>query len=94
MKDYKFGDFVMTLSGRDKGKIFVIAEDAGEYVYLVDGIYRTLAKPKKKNKKHVISLAYSDTNLLGKWESQSKIVDEEIKRSIKIYKKSINEKEL
>lgn len=90
MSDYKFGDFVTAASGRDKGKIYIIINVSEEYVYLVDGFYRTLRKPKRKNRKHVVDLSFTDKNLIRKWENGSKVIDEEIKRAIKIYKQNIN----
>jgi ribosomal protein L14E/L6E/L27E len=88
MTDYKIGDFVTAASGKDKGKIYVIINVSEEYVYLVDGFYRTLHKPKKKNKKHVVDLTFTDNNLCDKLESGGNVIDEEIKRAIKIYKQN------
>ena len=44
---------VLSMTGRDKGRLFVVAEVRGEYVFLVDGKLRKTQSPKKKNKKHV-----------------------------------------
>ena len=43
------GTIVKSLAGHDKEEVFFILREEGEYVYLVDGKYRTLDKPKKKN---------------------------------------------
>lgn len=40
-------------AGHDKGKIYVIKEELGEYVTLVDGITKTMKSPKRKNRKHI-----------------------------------------
>lgn len=90
MTDYKIGDLVTTKSGKDKGKIFIIFKCEAEYVYLVDGFYRTRNKPKKKNIKHVTPLEGSDKYLSEKISSGGKVIDEEIKRAIKIFKYNIN----
>jgi len=42
-----------SLAGHDRGKLYIIIRTDSEYVWLVDGIYRTLEKPKKKKKKHI-----------------------------------------
>ena len=42
------GTIVKSLAGHDKEEVFFILREEGEYVYLVDGKYRTLDKPKKK----------------------------------------------
>ena len=44
------GTIVKSLAGHDKEEVFFILREEGEYVYLVDGKYRTLDKPKKKNR--------------------------------------------
>lgn len=47
--DMKPGFLAKSLAGNDKGKIYVIKEDHGEYVFLL-GKKETVTK---KNKKHV-----------------------------------------
>jgi hypothetical protein len=50
------GQVVISKRGRDKGRAMIvinannldILDKEGEYVYLVDGVVRTLSKPKKK----------------------------------------------
>ena len=50
---YREGDLARSMAGHDTGNYFIILADDGEYVILVDGISRTMEKPKRKNKKHV-----------------------------------------
>ena len=40
-------------AGHDKDTLYIIIEETDEYVWLTDGKYRPVAKPKKKNKKHI-----------------------------------------
>ena len=47
------GILAMSKAGHDKGTLYVIIREEGEYVYLADGRIRTADRPKKKNKKHV-----------------------------------------
>lgn len=47
------GKAAISQAGHDKGQIFFIIREDGEYVYLVDGKVRTVDRPKKKKKKHV-----------------------------------------
>ncbi|MFV0342639.1 MAG: hypothetical protein ACK5JH_07055 [Anaerocolumna sp.] len=89
MTEYKLGEFVTATSGKDKDKIYIIINTTEEYVYLVDGVFRSINNPKRKNRKHVVSLSFRDQSLLKKWENNSKVIDEEIKRAIKIYKQNI-----
>lgn len=47
------GYLARSLSGHDVNKLYVIVEENESYVFLADGISRTIANPKKKNKKHI-----------------------------------------
>ena len=48
------GQFVLSIAGRDKGKIFVVTEIIDEnYVMIADGMLRSINKPKKKKLKHL-----------------------------------------
>ena len=47
------GMFAISLAGHDKGQMYVIIKEDGEYFYLSDGNIRPLDKLKKKKKKHM-----------------------------------------
>lgn len=47
------GMLAMSKAGHDKGTIYVIIREDGEYVYVADGRIKTVDRPKRKNKKHV-----------------------------------------
>ncbi len=48
------GDIVLSLAGRDKGKIFIITDSVDEqYVLVADGKHHKTASPKKKKLKHL-----------------------------------------
>lgn len=52
--EVKVGQYVKALSGRDRGKIFVVYEILDDrFVMIVDGDYRKITRPKKKNIKHL-----------------------------------------
>ncbi|MCH5350651.1 MAG: KOW domain-containing RNA-binding protein [Clostridiales bacterium] len=56
----KIGDMVVSLSGHDEGKYFVvIAEMSADFVLIADGKGRTVEKPKLKRKKHLRVVAES-----------------------------------
>ena len=81
------GTIVKSLSGHDKDEVFFILREEGEYVYLVDGKYRTLTKPKKKNRKHVENVSCETDGLGKKVREKQRVTDEEIARFIKYFKK-------
>lgn len=54
----KTNGVVVSLAGRDKGKLLAIMRIDGGHVYVCDGKERPLLKPKRKNVKHVRALHY------------------------------------
>ena len=57
---YRIGDLVISKSGRDKGRMFVVTKVENEnYVFIADGDLRKTEKPKFKKIKH---LSYAGTS--------------------------------
>ena len=78
MINFQFGQIVFSKQGRDKGLPLVVMESSGEYVYLADGKYRLLAKPKKKKWKHV-----QPTNFVSKLVINSVMLkDSDLRKAI------------
>ncbi len=87
MKQYEIGMLVRSKSGHDQGTVYVIMDMQGEYLYLVDGRIRTLSKPKKKNSKHVQRIDVIIDEIVT-MKMNNTLIDEKIKRAIKLYEKS------
>lgn len=52
--DLNVGQIVISKSGRDKGRVFIIVEIIDvQYVYIADGKLRKIETPKKKKIKHL-----------------------------------------
>lgn len=78
------GMLAKSKAGHDKDSIYVILREEGEYVYLVDGKTRSIARPKKKNRKHVQIIKKNAVENSGRtWE------DAEIRRTLKAFEKSL-----
>lgn len=86
MRGYERGMIVTSKAGHDKEELFVIIKIEDEYVYLVDGKYKTLQSPKKKNIKHIQRINYINEELVSKLNGTNKVIDEDIKRAIKLYR--------
>ncbi len=69
------GEIVRSRAGRDRGRTFVILKivDA-DYVLLVDGRLRTLERPKKKKRKHLMKA--SETRM----ELSERLLDADIRK--------------
>ena len=71
----KPGEIVRSRAGRDRGRAFVILELLDEdYVLLVDGRLRTLERPKKKKRRHLLKA--SDTRM----ELSEHLLDADIRK--------------
>lgn len=46
-------ELVKSLSGHDKNQYYFVLDKEADFFLLVNGMNRTLEKPKKKNEKHV-----------------------------------------
>lgn len=68
------GEFARSKAGHDKGRLYIIIEESGDFVYLCDGNLRKLENPKQKRRKHIQPIHYK--------KPESYATDEEIKREI------------
>ena len=62
IENFKIGQLVISKSGRDSGRNFIVIQIIDEdFVLLVDGDLRKIEKPKRKKIKHLrITNKYSD----------------------------------
>lgn len=47
------GFYCFSLSGHDKGQIYVVVKETDRIIFVADGKYKTVSNPKKKNPKHI-----------------------------------------
>ena len=74
------GRFAISKAGHDKGTLYVIVAQEGDFVYMSDGIGKTIERPKKKRLKHVQLM--NDTvgeELLFGLQGEKKVYPEEIR---------------
>lgn len=81
-------NLAISKSGHDKGSIYVIIKEEADMYYLVDGKLKTLEKPKKKNKKHIQIIKKLPKEVTEVFTQKENFRNEEIKRAIKLYRKS------
>lgn len=83
---FAVGDVVISLSGHDKNKIFlVVSIDKCQFLAIIDGKARKKVNPKRKNPKHLQFVAH-DEELLKKFNS-STTTDTEMFNLLKKYRK-------
>lgn len=75
MSKYEVGMLVKSKAGHDVGRLYVVIRSEGEYLYLSDGHFRPLSKPKRKNQKHI--------QVINKKIDMQNIKDADIKKLLK-----------
>ncbi len=75
-------------SGHDKDSIYVIIKEEANLVYLADGKLKPVEKPKRKNRKHIQIIKKLPKEITEVF-TQENFRNEEVKRAIKLYQKSI-----
>jgi len=76
------GSLVLSVAGRDKGKLFVVLGLENEFCYLSDGKLRKLERPKKKKLKHVQPTGKAIEALRNKIVLGERLTNAEIRKSI------------
>lgn len=82
---FQIADLVVSLSGRDKNRIFMVVEVIDQnYVLIADGMLRKLEKPKKKKVKHLEKSQFAlNERLLLKLSEGKKITNAELRKFIR-----------
>lgn len=80
------GMFARSKAGHDKNKTYVILKEEDGYVFLADGIGKTIDHPKKKKLKHIQLIIHDfDEELMNRIKQKQLIQNEEIKRAIRMH---------
>lgn len=80
---FENGRVVLSKQGRDKGRLFIVIEIVNDdFVLVVDGDLRKLAKPKLKRKKHLKAIPYIAENFLQKKEKNQCVLDSDIRAEL------------
>ena len=61
LPDLTIADVVISVAGRDAGKLFYVLEADETWLSLVNGKDRTIEKPKRKKRKHTNKVLRSET---------------------------------
>ena len=82
---YQIADLVISVSGRDQNRIFMVTEILdSNYVLIADGMLRKLETPKKKKIKHLEKSTFVlNERLLQKISEGKKITNAELRKSIR-----------
>ena len=82
LQDLSIADVVVSLAGRDQGKLFYVIGMDETYLMLVNGKDRTIDKPKKKKRKHARKVLRSETRVAEKLRAGDKVLNSELRRDL------------
>ncbi len=90
LDDFHQGDIVTTISGRDKGRYYIIMYTEERFVGICDGDLHKTDKVKRKNKKHIKAVGSFCEYVKGKLEKEEKVTNSELRRSISEFKEALD----
>ena len=79
------GDVVRSVAGHDRGDLFLVLREEGDFLWLVDGKCRKLETPKKKRRKHVVSAGVWTHPVAGRLQ------DSDIRRALAAFRNRFSE---
>ena len=83
--DIEQSDIVVSLNGRDKGKLFFVLGRTDMYAFLCDGKSRRLDKPKRKKLKHLRFESKSDCRAADRIRTGGKLANSEVRKALAEY---------
>ena len=88
--DISKSDIVLSLAGRDKGKLFYVMDTEDNFVILADGKGRKLENPKRKKLKHVRRVSRTETRVATKILNGDKVLNSELRRDLATFGQQFN----
>ncbi len=77
---------VYGLAGKEKGKLFCVLGQEGDYLLLADGKWRRVQKPKRKKNKHAQWAQPFSHPLLEKHSNGEPLTNREVRELLATYK--------
>lgn len=88
-EDSLLGKIVLSLSGRDKGKLFVVVGIIDQdYVFIANGKLRRIEKPKKKKIKHLRKTTLQIEGIYDKIKANEKITNTYLRNELEKLEKN------
>ncbi len=83
-------DIVVSLAGRDKGRLLFVLDTDGLYATVADGKVRKLENPKRKKLKHLRLAARTDSNVAVKLRAGDVVLNSELRRDLAMFGHKFN----
>lgn len=77
------GQLVRSIQGRDRGRWYLVVDrDKDGFLYVADGVYRSVTRPKKKNPKHLLLWQAVAADVAAALDQGQKITDAEVQEGL------------
>ena len=86
---FRQGDVVRSAAGHDRGELFLVLREEGDFVWLDDGKRRKLEAPKKKRRKHVVSAGVWTHPVAGRLQDGEPVLDSEIRKALAAFRNKV-----
>lgn len=78
------GQVVVSIAGRDRGRRYIVMRVIDDtFVAVVDGTYRRVSNPKKKNVRHLMWTRKVDGYVGSKILAGARVTDEEVREALR-----------
>ena len=81
-------DLVMSTAGRDRGELFYVIRTEGVYALLANGKDRTLERPKRKKRKHLLRVEQIESEVARMLKSGDKVLNSQLRRDLAIIRQT------
>lgn len=79
------GMYAVSKAGHDKDHLYIIIDSDETYVYIADGLNKTISNPKKKKYKHIQVICRISENIKVKMEQNLPLNDKDIADAVEQY---------
>ena len=88
--EIRVSDVVISIAGREKGKLFYCVGTDGVYLLLSNGKDRTLESPKRKKLKHTRKVLRAETRVAEKILTGDKVLNSELRKDLAAISRNID----
>lgn len=88
--DIMKSDIVLSIAGRDRGKLYYVIDTDGEFLLIANGRERRLESPKRKKLKHVRKVPRAESRIAEKIRGGEKVLNRELRRDLAAFSQEIN----
>ena len=87
------GDLVVSLSGRDRGSVYLVIQADEKFAVIVNGKTRKVNKPKRKKLKHLWIRPYVVEFIQNCLQEKKLLMDSDVRKALAVFEKADQKEE-